>query len=158
MGLARILPQIALVDGRMLRVDRNKLTWLRQRHKQIAADDERLFIGQSKALVRGQGRMARLETRRSHNGNKHAVDIIAARKLADRLRANTELSALRQLLQHGVIAMSDISHGNRRNRELTGSRNKLGSTGVNGERRHLQAIGMLTAYIERLGTDRTRAA
>ena len=157
-GFARILPQIALVDGRMLRVDRNKLTWLRQRHKQIAADDERLFVGKSKALVRGQGRMARLETRRPHNGNKHAVDIIATCKLADSLRTNAELGARGQLLQHGVFTMSGIGHGNRRNRELTGSRNKLGSAGVDGQRRHLKAIGMLTAYIERLGTDRTRAA
>ena len=102
--------------------------------------------------------MARLETRRPHNGNKHAVDIIATCKLADRLRTNAKLGARGQLLQHGVFTMSGIGHGNRRNRELTGSRNKLGSAGVDGQRRHLKAIGMLAAYIERLGADRTRAA
>ena len=102
--------------------------------------------------------MARLKTGCAHNGHEHAVDVIATRKFTNRLRANTELSALRQLLQHGVIAMSDISHSNRRNRKLTSKRNELGGAGVNGERRHLKAIGMLTAYIERLGTDRTRAA
>ena len=52
--------------------------------------------------------------------------------------------------------MSDIGHGNRRNRELAGSGNKLGGTGVNGQRRHLQAIGMLAAHIERLGADGAR--
>ena len=39
-GLARVLPQIALVDGGVLGVDRDQLARLCQRHKQIAADDE----------------------------------------------------------------------------------------------------------------------
>ena len=57
-----------------------------------------------------------------------------------------------------IIAMSGIGHGNRRNRELTGSGNELRGTGVNGQRRHLQAIGMLAAHIERLGADRACTA
>ena len=40
MSLARVLPQIALVDGGVLRVDWNKLARLCQRHKQVATDDE----------------------------------------------------------------------------------------------------------------------
>ena len=102
--------------------------------------------------------MARLETGGAHNSDKHAVDIVATRELANRLRANAELRSLGQLLQHGVIAMIDIGHGNRRNRELAGSGNELGGTGVNGQRRHLQAIGMLAAHIERLGADRACTA
>lgn len=55
--------------------------------------------------------MARLETGGAHNSDKHAVDIVAMRELANRLRANAELRSLGQLLQHGVIAMIDIGHG-----------------------------------------------
>ena len=100
--------------------------------------------------------MARLETGGTHNSDKHAVDIVATRELANRLRANAELRALGQLLQHGVIAVRDIGHGNRRNRKLAGSGNELRGTGVNGQRRHLQAIGMLAAHIERLGANGAR--
>ena len=156
MSLAWVLPQIALVDGGVLRVDWNKLARLRQRHKQVATDDEGLLVGKGKALIRGQGRMARLETGGAHNSNEHAVDIVATRELANRLRANAELRSLGQLLQHGVIAVSDIGHGNRRNRELAGSGNELRGAGINGQRRHLQAISMLTAHIECLGADRAR--
>ena len=102
--------------------------------------------------------MARLETGGAHNSDEHAVDIVATRELANRLRANAEPRALGQLLQHGVIAMSDIGHGNRRNRELKSSGNELRGTGANGQRRHLQAIGMLAAHIERLGADRACTA
>ena len=51
MSLAWILPQIALVDGGVLRVDWNKLARLRQRHKQVATDDEGLLVGKGKALI-----------------------------------------------------------------------------------------------------------
>lgn len=81
--------------------------------------------------------MARLETGSAHNSDEHAVDIVATRELANRLRANAELRSLGQLLQHGVIAMSDIGHGNRRNRKLAGSGNELRGAGINGQRRHL---------------------
>ena len=157
-SLARIFAQIALVDGGMLGVDRDKLARLRQRHKQIATDDERLLVGQSKTLVRGQSSMARLETGSAHDGHEHAVDIIAACELAHGLCANAELRALGQFLQHRVSAMGGVRHGNRRNRELTGSGNELGGAGVNGKRCHLQAIGMLTAHVERLSADRARTA
>ena len=59
--------------------------------------------------------MARLKTGRAHNGNEHAVDIVTTCKLANRLSANTELGTLRQLLQHGIIAMGSVRHSNRRN-------------------------------------------
>ncbi len=140
----------------MLRVNWNKLARLRQRHQQVTADDEGLFIGEGKALVRGQRRMARFKPGSAHNGNKHTVDVIATCELTNCLRTNTELGALGQLLQHSVRTMGNIGHGNRRNRELAGSGNELGGTGVNGQRRHLQAIGMLAAYIERLRADRAR--
>ena len=100
--------------------------------------------------------MARLETGSAHDGHEHAVDIIAACELAHGLRANAELRSLGQLLQHRVGAVGGVRHGNRRNRELTGSGNKLGGAGVNGQRRHLQAIGMLTAHVECLRADRAR--
>ena len=158
MSLAWVLPQIALVDGGVLRVDWNKLARLRQRHKQVATDDEGLLVGKGKALIRGQGRMARLETGGAHNSNEHAVDIVATRELANRLRANAELRSLGQLLQHGVIAVSDIGHGNGRDRKLAGGGNELRGAGVNGQCRHLQSIGMLTAYIECLRADRARTA
>ena len=63
-GLARILPQIALVDGGVLESTENELTGLRQRHQQIAADNEGLFVSKCKTLVRevGDG-MARFEAR-----------------------------------------------------------------------------------------------
>ena len=51
MSLAWVLPQIALEDGGVLRVDWNKLTRLRQRHKQVATDDEGLLVGKGKALI-----------------------------------------------------------------------------------------------------------
>ena len=158
MGLARILPQIALIDGRVLGVDRDELTRLGQRHQQVATDNEGLLVGKSKALVRGQGRMARFEPGSAHNGNKHAVDIVATRELTNRLRVNAELRPLGQLLKHGVIAMSDIGHGNGRNRELAGGGNELRGTGIDRQRRHLQPIGMLTAHIECLRADRARTS
>ena len=157
-GLARIFPQIALVNGRVLGVDRNKLTGLRQRHQQVTADDERLFIGKGKTLIRRQGSMTCLKTSRTHNGHENAVDIITTRQLANGLSANTELGTLRKLLQHGVIAVSIIGHGNSRNRKLTSNRNELRSAGINRKRRHLQAIGVLPTNIKRLRANRTRAA
>ena len=51
MSLAWVLPQIALEDGGVLRVDWNKLARLRQRHKQVATDDEGLLVGKGKALI-----------------------------------------------------------------------------------------------------------
>ena len=69
--------------------------------------------------------MARFEPGGAHNSNKHTVDIIATCELTNRLRTNTEIRALGQLLQHGVITMSDIGHGNGRNRELAGGGNEL---------------------------------
>ena len=98
--------------------------------------------------------MARFEPGSAHNGNKHAVDIVATRELTNRLRTNTELRALGKFLQHGVIAMGDIGNGNGRNRELAGGGNELRGAGIDGQRRHLQSIGMLTAHIECLRADR----
>ena len=165
-GLAWILTQIALIDGGVLGVDRNELTRLRQWHQQVAANDERLLIGKCKTLVRGQGSMARFEPGSAHNSNKDTVDVIATCELANRLRTNTELAhgpcanaelrALGQLLQHSVRTVGGVGHGNGRNRKLTGKRNKLSGTGINGKRRHLQSIDMLTAYIECLRANRAR--
>ena len=81
--------------------------------------------------------MTCLKTSRTHNGHEHTVDIIASRKLANGPSANTKLGTLRKLLQHGVIAVSIIDHGNSRNRKLTSNRNELRSVGINRKRRHL---------------------
>ena len=100
--------------------------------------------------------MARFEPSSAHNGNKDTVDVIATCKLTNRLRTNTELGALGQLLQYSVRTVGGVGHGNGRKREFAGKRNELRSAGVNGQRRHLQSIGMLTAYIECLRSDRAR--
>ena len=93
MSLAWVLPQIALVDGGVLRVDWNKLARLRQRHKQVAADNEGLLVSKCKTPVRCQGRMACFEPGSAHDGHEHAVDIIAACELAHGPCANAELRA-----------------------------------------------------------------
>ena len=100
--------------------------------------------------------MARFEPGSAHNGNKHTVDIIATCELTNRLRTNTELRALGQLLQHGVRTVGGVGHGNGRNRELAGGGNELRGAGIDGQRRYLQSIGMLTAHVECLRADRAR--
>ncbi len=106
--------------------------------------------------------MARFEPGSAHNSDEHAVDIVATRELTNRLSTNTELRALGQFLQYGVIAMSDIGHGNGRNRELAGGGDELRGAGIDGQRRHLQPIGMLaaqaTSHIECLRADRARTS
>lgn len=84
----------------------------------------------------------------AHNGNKHAVDIVATRELTNRPRANAELRSLGQLLQHGVRTVGGVGNGNGRNRELAGGGNELRGAGIDGQRSHLQPTGMLTAHIE----------
>ena len=157
MSLARILPQIALVDGGVLGVDRNKLTGCANGISRSPPTTRDSLLASARRLF--DVRAAWLASSRSaHDGHEHAVDIIAACELAHGPCANAELRALGQLLQHSVRTVGGVGHGNGRNRKLTGKRNKLSGTGINGKRHHLQTVGMLTANIERLGANRARTA
>ena len=68
------------------------------------------------------------------------------------------MTAVGELIEDWIVRMGRIRHAGPHCSELAGSGNERIGAGMGGEGHDLQALGVLTAHVERLAPDRAGAA
>ena len=101
--------------------------------------------------------MACGETSSAHDGNKHEVNIIVQADIDSGMRPKEDTAAFWKFSKRGIVAATLIGHGDSGDTEGACGVDQLTDPTMCRKRNNLQTVGMLTAYIKCLRTDRAGA-
>ena len=155
---ARALAGEQLVQRGVLRVDRHELRARRlaQRHHQLAADHERLLVGERDVDALGEGHDGRAQAGRPDDGVEHEVGAGLRHEADEPLRPAQHLAVRPGLRRAGggvAIGEGDAAHAVR---ARLGHERLVGALG--GEPDELERAGGARHDVERLGADGARGA
>ena len=158
MDVRAVLPHQALVDGAVLRVDRDEPAGARERHEQVAADDERLLVCVHEGLAGLERGISRVDAREAHDRVHDAVHVLCGRDAHEALLPKAHLAGRGEFGKRWVVPMRLVRDHDVRAaklaRRLHGERDGV----VHGNGHHAQAVRMLAADFERLRADRSGRA
>ena len=158
--IAGVLAQVALEDRRVLGVDRQQLSRLGEPRDELAADDERLLVGERERLVGRERGDRGAQTGSAHERVEHDVGLGAGRELDDRLGAGLDPrnGSPAATLARARSAAASGRERDARHAELARLREQELVARVCARAHDLDLVGVRRGDFERLAPDRAGRA